>query len=376
MITLLKNFLLLILFKDGFLCFCLEVTKVILDNPDVCKKAPSDKMYWASELKAIVVIGRGSDHRQAFHDCNIIVGAATTQSSILRLSFEAFHISDCGVMLTVNQSLHSSFEPDNSVLARITCDHGKVAVLHSEEKHFVQIGVHKTDAKILEYNFRINITVTDKMPENGPALHVVIIVGCVMVGVVSVSLWLLVKYLMQRSQRWREISTERNMERAIHLYNSQPLLQEPDYMYTALPVHQITARTGGNSSPPHHYRNGHAPHHNKKEVHARSRPKRSGDISFVHADGRIDTFRMQGSPEMHSCESESNLSVADRSRRTASPHDEMAVDDVNDGLPNAVDMIGDCPPSYEEALHMPTLQGLHLPHYVNMNSREDGSHET
>lgn len=217
---------------------------------------------------------------------------------------------------------------------------------------------------------------SDKMPENGPALHVVIIVGCVMVGVVSVSLWLLVKYLMQRSQRWHEISTERNMERAIHLYNSQPLLQEPDYMYTALPVHQITVRTGGNSSPPHHYRNGHAPHHNKKEVHARSRPKRSGDISFVHADGRIDTFRMQGSPEMHSCESESNLSVADRSRRTASPHDEMAVDDVNDGLPNAVDMIGDCPPSYEEALHMPTLQGLHLPHYVNMNSREDGSHET
>ena len=85
----------------------------------------------------------------------------------------------------------------------------------------------------------------DKLPETGPETHVVIIVGVVVVFVVGMALYLLVKYLMYRAQRWQEQCAERNMERAIRLFNSQESPPEPDYMYTALPLPEVDRPRGG-----------------------------------------------------------------------------------------------------------------------------------
>jgi hypothetical protein len=102
------------------------------------------------------------------------------------------------------------------------------------------------------------LPVSDKLPESGPALYVVIIVGVVAACLVAVALWLLVKYLMYRSQRWQEILAERNMERAIQLYNDQQEPPESDYMYTALPAPQVDQH-----SPSHHHHRSGYRHHKK-----------------------------------------------------------------------------------------------------------------
>jgi len=95
---------------------CFFFTEVTLDSSKVCSSNTADNIYWASKQKAILVIGRGASDRELFLDCSIIVGAAATESTLLQLHFEAFHIKDCGVMLAVNQSNRSDFTPDNSVM--------------------------------------------------------------------------------------------------------------------------------------------------------------------------------------------------------------------------------------------------------------------
>lgn len=95
---------------------CLLPTEVILDSSKVCSSEAADKVYWASEKKAILVTGRGASDRQFFLDCSITVGATGTESTMLQLHFEAFHIKDCGVVLAVNQSDNLDFTPDNSVM--------------------------------------------------------------------------------------------------------------------------------------------------------------------------------------------------------------------------------------------------------------------
>ena len=97
----------------------------------------------------------------------------------------------------------------------------------------------------------------DQVPETGPEMHVVIIVGIVMLFVVGVALWLLVKYLIRRTQRWHEHCAERNMERAIHLYNNQETPPESDYMYTALPPQDPATPAAGARRVTSSHRNGH-----------------------------------------------------------------------------------------------------------------------
>ena len=87
-------------------------------------------------------------------------------------------------------------------------------------------------------------------------MHVVVIVGLVMLFVVGVALWLLVKYLIRRTHRWHEHCAERNMERAIHLYNNQEMPPESDYMYTALPPQEAATATVSRRVTSTH-RNGH-----------------------------------------------------------------------------------------------------------------------
>ena len=66
------------------------------------------------------MVGRGASDRQHFLDCSVIVGAAAVESTMLQLNFEAFHIKDCGVVLAVNQSSHSDFTLDNSVMVKFS----------------------------------------------------------------------------------------------------------------------------------------------------------------------------------------------------------------------------------------------------------------
>jgi hypothetical protein len=88
-----------------------------LDDPEICGQSQAYNLYWVDKKKTVLVIGRGSDNRQGFMECNVIVGAATSEASIIQLNFEAIHIGDCGVMLTVNQSLYSNFvDESNSVM--------------------------------------------------------------------------------------------------------------------------------------------------------------------------------------------------------------------------------------------------------------------
>ena len=96
-------------------CCSFLPTVVTLDSYQVCQGLKVD-IYWASKNKAILVVGRGADDRRPFQDCSIVIGAATAESSLLQLNFEAFHIKDCGVSLSINQSSKSDFTTGNSVL--------------------------------------------------------------------------------------------------------------------------------------------------------------------------------------------------------------------------------------------------------------------
>ncbi|KAK7102975.1 uncharacterized protein [Littorina saxatilis] len=386
----------LLLVHAGLLCFGLEVKTVVLDNKDVCGDSASnrdDKIYWTSEKTAILVIGRSSDGA-VFHDCSVIVGAATQESKMLRLSFDAFHVEDCRVALSINQSSLSDFRADNSPMARIGCKHSNIKLLHSKLKHFVKIHVHKSDKYAQGYNFRINITVTDSLPESGPATHVVVIVGIVSLFVVGVALWLLVKYLLRRTQRWNEQCAERNMERAIHLYNNQEPPPESDYMYTAVPGREVMSVPVSSTR-----RNGHG-HTNKRGTGGSRRGRsRSGEIAFVHGDGHIETFRLRDSEQERHRRDLNPVQPAAPRRVGAMPattagnriaetvgrvgavpataagnRSAEIVGDVR--IEEEGEILGECPPSYEEALEMPTPNEAHLPLYVNLNDKKDDNHAT
>ena len=42
--------------------------------------------------------------------------------------------------------------------ARITCNHGAVGTVQSMGHHYARIHLHKDDLNLLQYNFRINVT--------------------------------------------------------------------------------------------------------------------------------------------------------------------------------------------------------------------------
>ncbi|XP_076448138.1 uncharacterized protein LOC143284895 [Babylonia areolata] len=361
-----------LLWLATLLCSAKDSTIVSLDSRAVCAGTSSGTVYWASKEKSVVVVGRGANDRQLYRQCSVVVGAATAEASILQLSVEALHIEDCGVTLVVNQSHLSDFTSGTSNMAKIGCQHGTLRVLHSLEKHYVKVTVHKDNIHHQQYNFRINITVIDKLPERGPETHVVIIVGVTVLVVVGMALWLLVKYLVHRTHRWQEHCAERNMERAIRLYNSQETPPESDYMYTALPPQDV-----GATQPPAHHRNGHC--HPAKNASGRGGRHRAGDITFVHADGHIETFRMRGSPqERRSGDSDHppGSTAPHRLTGVAPPGRDRDRDSLAEGQGHGEDIVGECPPSYEEALHMPTPQDPRSPLYVNLDSKRDDNHST
>ena len=87
-----------------------------MDDPSVCTKPKSERTVWASETTSVILIGRGSDNRRKYRDCEVVIGAATTESKVLNVCFDAFHIKDCGVLITVNQSMTSDFSPQSQSL--------------------------------------------------------------------------------------------------------------------------------------------------------------------------------------------------------------------------------------------------------------------
>lgn len=381
-----------LLWVSTLLCSAKEITMLTLDSRAVCGDGNPNTVHWASKGKTILVVGRGADDRRLYHDCSVVIGAATVESSILQLNFEAFHIEDCGVTLAVNQSHRSDFSSGSSSMVKIGCKHGKIKMLHSQEKHYIKIGVHKDNIQLQQYNFRINVTVIDKLPETGPQTHVVIIVGITVLIVVGTALWLLVKYLIHRTQRWQEHCAERNMERAIRLYNSQETPPESDYMYTALPPQEVETRQL--TAPSH--RNGHC--HPSKSAAGRGGRHRAGDITFVHADGHIETFRMRNSPQERRLTDSDHVPVSSTPRQVGpaplsrdresghapvgpalivTPLDrDRDTESVAGDNPHGDDIMGECPPSYEEALHMPTPQDPRSPMYVNLDTKNDNNHNT
>ncbi|KAL8558197.1 hypothetical protein ACOMHN_036286 [Nucella lapillus] len=389
-----------VLWVSALLCSAKEMTMLTLDSRAVCSSSTPSTIHWASKDKTIVVVGRGAHDRQFYSDCSVVIGAATAQSSILQLRFQAFHIEDCGVTLAINQSHRSDFASGSSAMAKVGCKHGNLKMLHSQEKHYIKIGVHKDIVQLQQYNFRINVTVVDKLPETGPETHVVVIVGITVLIVVGTALWLLVKYLIHRTQRWQEHCAERNMERAIRLYNSQETPPESDYMYTALPPQDVVEGTAPRqlSAPAPasaSHRNGHC-HPSKSAAVGRGGRHRAGEITFVHADGHIETFRMRGSPQERRLADSDHLPAFSAPRTAAgmapsgrdrdpgrapctpAERDREEADTVvvvgDHG--NGDDILGECPPSYEEALHMPTPHDPRSPLYVNLDTKNDHNHNT
>ena len=108
------------------------------------------------------------------------------------------------------------------------------------------------------------------------------------------------------------------------------------------------------------------------------RPRAAGDITFVHADGHIETFRTRdNAQDRHSGDSESvPASATPRPTRPASSAGDVDADSVMGDNRHGEEILGDCPPSYEEALQMPTPLDSNSPLYVNLDSKEDDNHMT
>lgn len=111
----------------------------------------------------------------------------------------------------------------------------------------------------------------------------------------------------------------------------------------------------------------------------RSSRQRAGDITFVHVDGHIETFRMRDNAQERHSDSPELAPVA------ATPGTvDIPAPSAGDGDSDSIvgddqrveDILGDCPPSYEEALNMPTPQNPQSPLYINLDSQADDNHLT
>ncbi|PVD24622.1 hypothetical protein C0Q70_15106 [Pomacea canaliculata] len=325
-----------------------------MDNKEVCSKVGN--IYWVSEERSFLIVGRGKMNSEYMLDCAIVVGASTDQPSVLQLKFDAVYIEDCGVTISINQSSVSDFTDNNTEMLKLKCNQGQVKMLHAKEKHYVKISVHRANENLARYNFRINVSLAEAPSNVGLEKHVVIIVGVVVVLVVCALLYVLVRYLLHLVRKSHERRAQQNMERAIHLYNSQESQPESDYMYTALPHADFT-----------HSRGQHNNHHNGVRT-AGPRPGRhhSGDITFVHANGHMETFRIQNTPSARVSRGalDAKNSVV---KRGASSHQTEGATILSENGHIAEDF-GECPPSYEEALRMPAARDT-LAVYVNIEEK-------
>lgn len=92
--------------------FSLNFAEVIMDNKEVCSKVGN--IYWVSEERSFLIVGRGKMNSEYMLDCAIVVGASTDQPSVLQLKFDAVYIEDCGVTISINQSSVSDFTDNNT----------------------------------------------------------------------------------------------------------------------------------------------------------------------------------------------------------------------------------------------------------------------
>ena len=98
----------------------------------------------------------------------------------------------------------------------------------------------------------------------------------------------------------------------------------------------------------------------------------------MHVDGHIETFRTRdNAQERHSGDHELVPAVATpRATRPVSSAEDGDGDSVTGDDQHGEDILGDCPPSYEEALHMPTPRDPHSPLYANLDSKTADNHMT
>lgn len=94
-----------------------------------------------------------------------------------------------------------------------------------------------------------------------------------------------------------------------------------------------------------------------------------GEITFVHADGHIETFRTRDEhiPQNRpSCSTA--VGVLERNAELGIERGAIGVeyDSILEENGHVVVDSGDLPPSYEEALQMPNPQGLQSPLYANI----------
>ncbi|ESO99735.1 hypothetical protein LOTGIDRAFT_238733 [Lottia gigantea] len=303
-----------------------------MDDSKYCSK-DSRRLIWIEEGKGVIIIGKSTPpaSSMAAAVCNLIFGSKSDTKNSLLVKFESFYINDCGISLTLKQSPSSVFDQDVEQLASLSCEMPTPPPFYSSKNRFVMFSLEREDKYMRNYNFRINITITEGAPRSGPSTAVIILIAVGLLSAIVVISILLVKHIKLK-RVGRERRAERALERAIHVYNSQELHRGVPYTtvpsHRTCPTHERLQYGSNNSS------NGH--NHNLLIVqnHSRSNSRTNSDI---------------------------NCSETDIHRPSLNTSEENRLNESNCEFDTE-----SLPPSYEEALEMPKPSLPESPLYANM----------
>ncbi|XP_067684068.1 uncharacterized protein [Haliotis asinina] len=292
-----------------------------MDNKATCL-ADGIQMKYIEDGKSASVVGKNT----------LVIQQATTKvckikfkplskkgRDYLSLKFESFYINNCGITLTIDQSPDSTFEQDVAKLVHLQCEQASPRILYAKKDYTVQITLSREDIYLRNYNFRINVSLSEGPPKTGPSVAVIIGISAALIAVIAVIAFILIKYIRLKNSVLRERRAERAIESALYVYNSQELDRQDRGLNT--PVPGQTLENGANTH------------------------------TGAHRNGGIHSTNSQD-------ERRSLLTVNQNNSRT-NGHMPQSID--VDVIPpeycteskGSLDLEGDMPPSYEEALEMP-----------------------
>ncbi|XP_041347533.1 uncharacterized protein LOC121367432 [Gigantopelta aegis] len=335
-----------------------------MDDKKVCLLKSVHQVF-VEDQKSMVIIGKKTptNSAAAAQNCTIQFSPVSDMGySSLRLQFDNFYINDCDITLTITQSSTSLFNSDVQQLVKLSCADPSPGVLYASRDFSVRVTLSREDIYLRNYNFRVNVSLSDGPPQTGPSVAVIIGIATALLALICIIAFIMVKYTRMKSAVLRERRAERAIENALHVHSSQEL--HNGIAYTTLPCQ---ADSNGALHPGHH--------DSSQDSHesVASHPEGGHLLSKKgHGQHHILLTRLPANKERLSSSHPEEMSHV--LFEPLNSHTHLHPDHPG-GASEGVTEVGsssegsDLPPSYEEALEMPKPpESLESPNYMNVDT--------
>lgn len=182
-----------------------------LDDPQQCKNI---RVKWLKDDQCAIIVGKITPplSSRSVKSCQMILGASSTSKfQFVQLTFDTFYINSCDVVLQISDSPSAQFDSKVQDLALLSCESPNPGKIYSHEGNHVKLFLKREDKYIRNYNFRINASLSAGPPVPTTSIKTIMIIIGLVTGVLIIGCGLLYKYYLMRQSRWLESTANLDM---------------------------------------------------------------------------------------------------------------------------------------------------------------------